>query len=389
MSLFSFSKKLDRVSLVLDIGSGSVGGALVDLSSHTPTILSSLRIPLEIPLTASHDKLFKAFLQTTEEIVRTLIHEGHALHVGRIYSAHCFLSSPWYGSRVIHSTIERPEPVTVTPHFLKDALEGDAEKVTLALNQSEKEHLATTALTILENKILTITLNGYEIANPYGKKARIVETVSYISFSSKELSENLENIIFKYTHTHITQGSFMLGLYSFVKKSFLEEKEYALFDVSGEMTDIAFVSRGSIVRTESIPLGRNAVIRKIAKAFDVGPDLALSFIHLYGEKVMEDGIALRIRELIAEAEQEWNNLFAQILQDPKTLERGHPGRSFIVADLGIGAIWAQFLISGGHIKKEKDAILLQENSLRDVIHVDGIIVDPFLVIETLYIHRES
>lgn len=383
-----FGSKQKNISLVLDLGSGSVGGALVQTSSSGTNIMNSLRIPLEILHSPSQEKMTSTLLGVVDEVIRSLIHEGHALHTGRVHSAHCFLSSPWYANRISHSIISNQEPVTVTEPFLRDALAKEVKKSNFVLNQTEKEYLLSGKLNAIENKVLDVTLNGYEIKNPYGKRARIIETTSYISFSSLELIKNVEDIIFRYTHTHTSYKSFILSLFYFVKDFFKQESDYVIFDLAGEMTDMAFISKGNIVHTESVLFGRNTLIRKVSKAFNVGPDLALSFIRLYSQGQMEEGTAYRIAQMMTEVEQEWTSLFAGIPQDPniKNLQK-HYNKVFVVSDEGIGSIFTKFLINSTCIKKEQDAVLLGENSLRQLTNVKGTSVDPFLIIESINIHR--
>lgn len=386
--LFKSSQK--NTSLILDLGSGSVGGALVQAGESNANIMHSIRIPIGVSSDSSYEKLSSALINITEEVVKSLVHEGHSLHTGKLQEAHCFLASPWYGSRVSHSIINSPEPVTVTEPFLRDALSKEVGKNTFNLNQIEKEYLLSGKLNALENKVLNITLNGYEIKNPYGKKARTIETDSYISFSSAELIKKIEEIIFTYTHTHTSYKSFMLSLFYFVREFFSQETDYALFDLTGEMTDIAFISKGKIIHTESVLFGRNTILRKISNAFSVGPDLALSFVRLYSQGQMEEGTASRITEIMTEIEKEWSEAFSRIPQDGAVLKlQKHYNRAFIVSDEGIGSVFAKFLVSSNCIKKEQSAILLGENSLRQLTHVEGLSVDPFLIIESSYIHRKN
>lgn len=385
-----FGKRQKNISLILDLGSGSVGGALVQAGESNANIMHSIRIPIGIYSDSSYEKLSSILINVTEEVVKSLVHEGHNLHMGKLREAHCFLASPWYGSRVSHSIINNPEPVTVSEAFLKDALSKNVEKNTFNLNQTEKDYLLSGKLNALENKVLGITLNGYEIKNPYGKKARIIETNSYISFSSAELIRKIEEIIFTYTHTHTSYKSFMLSLFYFVREFFSQETDYVLFDLTGEMTDIAFVSKGNIIHTESVLFGRNTILRKISNAFNVGPDLALSFIRLYSQGQMEEGTTSRITEIMIQIEKEWLDVFSNVPQDSTILKlQKNYNRVFIVSDEGIGSVFAKFLVSSNCIKKEQNAILLGENSLRQLTHVEGLSVDPFLIIESSYIHRKN
>lgn len=386
MSFFNFfSNKQEGVSIILDLSSGSVGGALVKNFSALNGVMHSVRIPLNISNELSYDKLFLNLLSNAEEVVKTLVHDGHNLHLGHINSAYCFFSPPWYTSRVYHTVITRTEPVLITEPFLKDALLKEKQKESFFLNQTEKEFLSSGKLFAIENKITEFTLNGYKITNPYGKRARVIESNSYTSFSSSEIINKIENIVYKYTHIHTKHQSFMLGLFYFIKQFFTQETEYVIFNLTGEMTDVSFVSRGNIIHTESVLFGRNTILRKISKVFDIGPDLSLSFLRLYSQGKIEKDLSLRISEILKEANEEWTSIFSNLYQNNLIIKpQKQYNRAFVVADDGVDYAFASFLVSSFCIKKEQDAILLSENLLRKLTNFKGVSTDPFLFIEAIH-----
>src|SRR3989338_2442924 len=104
MSLFSPKKESDCM-LIFDIGSGSVGGAIVLTSRiHPPTVLYNFRSEIRFQEEATSLRLLSLMLQALSQVVLALSHEGFdsagfGTHRPRIKEAVVSLSAPWILSR--------------------------------------------------------------------------------------------------------------------------------------------------------------------------------------------------------------------------------------------------------------------------------------------------
>ncbi len=370
--------------MVLDIGSGSVAGALVRLSGNTPSILYSIRVPIAVQTKKTSGRLMEGMLKACEDVVKTLIHEACTLHAGKIHTATCFLSSPWYVSRVHLSRIERQDPITVTEHFLDDVISSEAKDFTVSLKEKEKEQILSGRVSLMEHKIFGVALNGYQVTNPYGKRARQIEVTSYLSLVSSDLRQKIEDIVHAFAHVSQLQfTSFPVALQSFVDSHFPHEEEYALFDITAEMTDMALVRDGKIVFVEAFAQGKNTLVRKVSEAFNIGPDLALSFIHLFAEKKMESDLNSRMEKIVSEVGDMWAKDFNDLIQNKESVL--FPKKVFITTDEGVAKVFVQFLTKNSVLKGEGEVIVLGSNILSSLTHVRGGVVDPFLLVEGAFI----
>ncbi|MFM2357916.1 MAG: hypothetical protein RJA61_653 [Candidatus Parcubacteria bacterium] len=380
MALFSLFKKRKKVSLIIDVGSASVGGAFVSKVSHETEILYSFRIPIALSKEISHSKLTQLILSTIEIVVKSLIEEARK----RLYvfeEAHYFLSTPWTTSHVHTTNIVRENPVQVTEHFVSDVVKNEITQFTPTLGVSflEDENI------LVEQVVTQVMLNGYEVINPYGKKARHIEINSRVSYVSKKMKDVLSLIIERYAHIKASFKPFTSVLYSFITKNFSNEKNYIACDVTGESTDMTFVYHGVPLYVGTLPLGRNGLVRAVSKAFDVGPDLALSYMNLYSDAVLEPAISERISTLITDVKNEWAALFKNFCitnSIPKNFEK-----VFITADEGVAKIWSSFFVTASAVRDEASVIALSFSSLQVMKFIGNTSGDPFLALEALDIHR--
>ena len=111
--LFSNKKNKKELSIIFDIGSGSVGAALVELSYfNKPTILYSTRKDIAFKEEVNPDKLLSSMKIAMESValnVQKIGFKNEALvrlknkDIGTIY---CVFSSPWY--------LAQPKKITQT-----------------------------------------------------------------------------------------------------------------------------------------------------------------------------------------------------------------------------------------------------------------------------------
>ena len=382
LSFFYTSKK--QASLIVDIGSGSVGGALVLFGSKIPETLSSLRIP--IPYSEESPKLLSGMLSIVEEVVNSLIRDSLKFKI-KVTNIQCFFSSPWCLTRVHTTYINKAEPVTLTEHFVQDVLRQELKTVSLSQNEIEHNPFFKQPVVVIENVTNKFSLNGYEVKKPYGKKARQVQIVSCVSFVPTDIKNSLEKILDQHVHAHtqILFRSYSYSLYSLIQETIAHESDYMLFDVGAETADIVFSLEGAIYHTDTIYMGRNSLLSAVSKSFVLGPDVALSFINLFTEGHLEESIALRIQTIIDEVEKKWLEELGKVMV--RAQKKASFGKIFITADKGVGKIFAQFLVKNRTVASEQDVIILGSETLVSLGLQTKNINDPFLMIEILDIHR--
>src|ERR1700690_3519741 len=97
-----FDAQKKEVALILDIGNGSVGGALAILSKgHKPKILFSLREIFSFEEKPDAEKLQTAVFKALDKTLSEILKKGFASlyfkkNSKKIDTVLCVLSSPWF-----------------------------------------------------------------------------------------------------------------------------------------------------------------------------------------------------------------------------------------------------------------------------------------------------
>lgn len=251
MGLFG-GKERHSVALI-DVGSASVGGAYAHFESGaTPTIYYTARVPIERrPEEAPEDSMLRS-LDVLGHIL--LNHGAPALRQetgsGRIDSVVVSVAAPWQQTTVRVESIQQEKPFVFTKHLLDEVL---------AKERAQKEHSVNTG----ESVIATI-LNGYEVTNPFGKKASRADLVVLSSCIDKTVAEKVTRQLRRLYHTHtISYTAFAPMSYAVLRDLYPHERDFLILEVAGEATDLAFVKRGLLTDVASIQQGTNTLVSAV------------------------------------------------------------------------------------------------------------------------------
>lgn len=244
MSLFSFKKKGRAVALV-DIGSASVGGAFAYYQEgEQPVIYYTVRVSVE---PRAEETITNSMLRSLAEVERRLIEEGApALHrevgSGRIDSVLVSVGAPWQDTSIGTRSIQENKPFTFTHGLLTKATDtiGGASEGRIESGRT----------------VIATMLNGYETANPFGKKAKRADLVILSSTLEKEASKAILASLRRAFHTHtVSLTAFAPAAYAVFRDLYPHQKDFIVLDVSGAATDAAFVKRGLLAGVRTVPHG--------------------------------------------------------------------------------------------------------------------------------------
>ncbi len=245
---FDFSKP----TLLLDFRSSSVGGAIVTFSNnHVPTITNICR---------DHYFFEKAvdpseFIQRTEislkKVLDTLIHKGkNATSVGSI---EIFYGSPWYKTYLNNIQIEETTPTVFSEEYFELLIKNDKDKIT-------PDEL------LVEKEMVSISLNGYKVSEPYGKKATYLDVSFFRSIINKETSDGFNAIIKKYQRTdRIHNHTHPFAMFQVLNNTFHNPANYVILDINGEVTEMTLIKDGHFRKVVSISYGAHSFIRRYAE----------------------------------------------------------------------------------------------------------------------------
>ncbi|HAT68375.1 MAG: hypothetical protein A2481_03190 [Candidatus Yonathbacteria bacterium RIFOXYC2_FULL_47_9] len=381
-SFFTKQQRDDSLTLLVDIGSASVGAALVRLEvGKPPHILLTTREDIPFQESLSSARFLSGMLHALERALKNLQsqNKGH----GAPAHTFCTFSSPWIVLKNRKLRISRTEPFQVTEKNLDAFLNEDIER----LKDELKETLPPADIEIIEKKIIEIRLNGYEIKNPYGQTTHQMEVLATVSLSSKRVIESVERMISRFFHApSVHFGSFPVAAFSTIRDIFPEEKNFLFVDVTGETTDVSLVANDLFMGMVSFSRGKNFFVREISSGEHTLHEEAATLFRMFLRDELEGKKRSHVGDIVAQGKDEWITRFKKSLTS--FTEVGMlPHKVFFTADADMASFFTGLINT------------LQPESLAgegfEVAYLDQLVVtkfvtfesevvrDPFIVVEAL------
>ena len=392
MSLFSKSPK---VSAVFDIGNGSIGVALVAFSKNArdnkpATVLYTYREPITFVTNLTPQNLSSSLLRLLKSVSDHLRKNGFS-YVPRdilgqriVHDVYCVFAAPWCYSSTMILNAKKRRPTPITQSFLDEMLARSPLS-------AESIGPADSARTVIEKKVINISLNGYDVNEPVGKKAIDIEMTAFSSSVPGILLKKIEEVIAGSFHfKKMSFFSYALASWAATRSLFPAVSDFLFFDVSGEATEVSIMVKGVLRGVESFPYGRAAIIRSVVAEMAVSPDVALSFLTLTLSGKAEAGIAARIKEISQKSVGSW---LAECKTALRKLQQMYslPRAVFMTVDDDVAELFSN-AIRSTHSPElnvphdEFDLVYLSGEAFRGrnrylTIHVP----DPFLSLESLFL----
>lgn len=385
MAFLSFFKKHRDVSVILDIGSSSIGAAIVDLHNPKgPCVLFSDRHQFRIGETVSTKRLvlnLKQSLEKTLESVHRFAVKKSSEHldIQKIVCAYC---SPWHSSRTKTVTIEEDEQTLVTHSLISNILELTLMK---SLEKDREQSSQVKEPLLLDQKLIQIKLNGYATNEPYGKEAAKIELTFFTTIASGILIDEIETLIRKMLHTkNVTHHAFSLMAWDVISDTFSYIKNFVHVDVTGEVTDITVVDAGNIREIASVPSGRHLVVRTVAKRLNVDEEIALSYLHVLAQGAANQKLTSELTAILRDVQTEFKIVVEETFKRMES-RADMPGTFFLTADDDVASL---FVDSLKKVREDAKVILLDEKNIPTHCTFNKTQeTDNFLAIESVFLHK--
>ncbi|MBI5004695.1 MAG: hypothetical protein HZC04_00705 [Candidatus Lloydbacteria bacterium] len=333
MSPLSFSAHKPYTSVaLLDIGSTSVGAALVRLSEQTdgafpPTVVWSRRKEIPFQQAVDSDHFFQRISGALKAVLEAMSTEAKESP----QAFFCTFSSPWYAAqtRIAKSTF--PQSSIITPQIVNSLVDAEAA----AFEAAYASHMPAESsgrAALLEQKIMRVRLNGYAVEKPYGKSAQEVDVALYISMSPQFFLDEVNRLVGEVFHRGIDQyHSLAFVSFSALRDIFPEREHFLMCDIGGEITDLSLVKNNLLVETVSFPKGRMTLMRDAVSRLKRQPEEVLSMLTLHFEGLRgEDALSPRLNEIIEQGRKEWLEAFYAAMTELRN-------RNFLAGDIEITA----------------------------------------------------
>lgn len=369
-----FLHKEQKLSVVLDIGSASIGGSLVLFDKkQIPQILYTTRVPLPITEDLGESELTRLMAKTLRKVFGDISKIGLKrlnflkMKGKRVDSIHCVFASPWFMAETKTERVNKS--ITLTPDYINNLVKKE--------KKSFEGRLAIDGeVSLIEQKIIHTKLNGYTTSSPYNKMANNAEITFFLSIVPKNILDIIEKISdLHFNIDEVTYHSFTLVSYKTLMDIFPEDSNAVIFDITGEVTDISVIEDDSLVKILSMPIGRNTVARDIAKRKKVSHNVALSYLDLYVTGSAEPRLQFEVENSVSSIKKIWDKEIVSILPriEGKTI--------FITAD---SEVFSKYLI-GADPKKVINVSNKHFNNI--VLTKKGTKEDVFLSTDVFFINK--
>lgn len=386
---FLFSPKKEKIVAIFDIGSGSVGGALVRMPSDgkkLPTIIKSTRTDIvnrkEVDFNLFLDDMILALGFTSQSIYQSSL--------GAPDEIVCVLASPWYLSETRMIKMSKERSFTFTKKIVNDLLLKEIEM--LNKDFQEKYKGVDSASEVIEHPIVGVSLNGYQVDDPLGKKTQSIEMNMIISLSPKICLDKITETLSKSFHsTPISFTSFMVASYISVRDRYMNHDSYLLLDIGGEVTDVGIIYKGILKESLSFPYGRKTLFRDISKTLNIELRDAVEIFSLYNKNTLSQKEKLKLLPVLESIKSTWNKSFKKCIDTlPRTLTL--PNVIFLTIDDDVKDWFVEIVDSGDYIQsmvlnKRFTIVTLDGPEFLNMCNIKDSICDPFLMIEAISVAR--
>lgn len=386
LSFFTKQKQDETLSLLVDIGSASVGAALVTIEKGKPPhVVAGVREDISFQEVLSSARFLFSMNHALDKVLKTLQAEINELSSQGtvVLPSHifCTLSSPWFILKTRNINIARQKEFEVTAHTLEEFIDEDI----VLLKEDLKETLPLQDIRIIEKKILHIKLNGYEIINPYKQKTSQIEISTVVGVSSEKVIHSIEQKIKSFFYVNSVHfGVFPVAAFSAIRDIFPTEKNFLFLDITGEATDVSLIENDILVSTVSFPRGKNFIIREISACLRTVHEEATTLFLMFLRGDLHDAQHTQIAEIVARAEKEWLTRFEKtiaVFSEKRIL----PNKIFFTVDTDVVPLFSSLLLKSKHSTDVPFNVQYLDQLIvsKFVSFETEVVRDPFIVIEAL------
>ncbi|MBI2048099.1 MAG: hypothetical protein HYT27_03080, partial [Parcubacteria group bacterium] len=233
MFAFLFRKRnAEKLAVIFDIGSGSVGGALVGLSKNElPKIFYTTRHNISVSKERTPEIILSSMSLALRKVAHDIEREGFP-HVRFTFFStlkpslvFVTLTSPWHISQVRTIRKKESNSFRVDRDIIRDLILKELN----AFRNIHATHFrgSEQKYEIIEGDVLDIRLNKYPVVSPVGKIADELELTLFASSALKSTIDIIETVAREvFQEVEIQFSSFTLAFFNTVRDIWHQKREY-------------------------------------------------------------------------------------------------------------------------------------------------------------------
>lgn len=290
MSLFSAKPSDVRCGAIVDIGSGSVGLAIVvsntDIQkleivwSHREYILTKEKDDMQVLLKEISTALINALLELGNAGIKALYEHNPELSIKHIQTT---ISAPWSYTVTKRILYEDESEFTVTKELIAQLIES-AKSQTQATIVGGKA-MEDLGLQIITDATLGVELNQYAVVDPQDKRCTSIQLSYLQALAEIKILATIDELHKKILpKAELEHNSFMYVFYQVLRYLHPNTSEICLIDVTDEATEIGIVREGILQHTAHTKYGMYSIARSIAQTCGIPKEEALGLLKTEGGK---------------------------------------------------------------------------------------------------------
>ncbi|MBI3633131.1 MAG: hypothetical protein HY226_02460 [Candidatus Vogelbacteria bacterium] len=371
--------------LVVDIGSGSAGLALVFLKKGSaPTIKYSIRQDIPFQKVPSAGRLLYLTLKSLRALVLQYQRDGNP-NPDKI---DCYLSSHLLISQTRIVKLQFDTPRRINRSLIDSMINGE-----LVLFKSENATKYKERSVVVDNKLMSVKLNGYNVDDIDSRSVKELELAVFFTLVSESIDIAIRHTIADcFHHANLETHSFLFSSFSVYRDLFKENKDFVFIDIGGEVTDISLVKDGILESSSSFSSGKNNLIRQVTKRFGDERLLADSVLNIYSEGGMNERFKELLRPVFDDFGREWSNKLKFAI-DKLASNKRLPDIFYILSDADVAALFQTMLastdLSGKLLLNKSPDIktIINKDFERFYLHGNNVVSDVFLTMGALFSNK--
>ena len=383
-----FQKNKNTLTLVLNIGSSNAGGALFwAQESGIPKIIFSVTEPIILEDKIDTDRFLLSTMQALDVVVNKIFKSG----MGIPKDFFCVLSSPWHVSQTRIINLKKDTPFVFTAKLAESLVQKEIAILEKEqLSKADNSHIPKRTI---ELKNIRTILNGYETSEPLDHKVQELEMTIFVSISEEQVLQKVESTVAKYFHfNQIRFFSFTLASFTVVRDVHIQQENFLLLDVDGEVTNISMIKKNILRESISFPIGSNFLVRGVANDLLCTLAEANSFLSLFRDGHAETSVAQKISLVMDKLKAKWLKEFQESLANISN-DISIPSTIYMTTEKSLADFFCQTIKTEQFnqytlTESKFETIFLNAQEFHGIaVFADGAVGDSNLIIDSIYINR--
>ncbi len=291
--------------LVIDLRSSSIGAGVFKNfygRGTLPIILKTARKRIFLEEKVSGENFLKKSKLVLKEVLDEIINKNNDF--GKIDKVRVLYASPWYKTEIKKIINHEEQEHLLDDEYLKDLLRLYKKQ------KPDQENYS------LEKKIINFKLNNYCVENPIHKRFNKIEIDFYESISNKETQDQIQDLILNYVDSNdIKFNTHPFVFYKVLKTKFEKLKNYVIFDIGGEMSEMIIVRENEFQNIISIPYGTHYFAREIMRKCNLNTETAFSKIEQITNNKNINATKSSADIVFNEIRHSWLKIFSTTIND--------------------------------------------------------------------------